>query len=229
MSQQYVPSLGEFFGQLALKAFDKGYVRKKALRKEWVVPGGAPMVVGALVFQSGAVLGHARQHSADALGRLTGLSGEDSAVPLADSLRAVASGLMGKIKREAESLHDVWNLSQFPEVDLRDLTTLQGLTKGEIRLGHLMQILGIAAIYGISFGLGYPDEFEELWHRSFETPVDPANWTEMRSHGLAIPERQELYPLAIAERDNLDQTGAYVRAYRPELLESLNLESYGTE
>ena len=59
--------------------------------------------------------------------------------------------------------------------------------------------------------------------------IDAMEWNEMRSHGLAIPERQEMYPLATAEQDALDQTSAYVRRYRPELLQPLNLGSYGSE
>lgn len=227
MAERFVPSFGVFLSRQVLDNFDSSYVRKKRGDEYWV-PAAAPTVVGALVFQTGAVLGHARPDRSDALANLLSLTRENEAVTFENALRALLVNWLARMKGTPQSLQEVWNLTQFPDVDLTDMNTLKGLMKDEIRLGTLFDQAKWAVVYGVAFGMfhGY---FEQLWRNTFETAIDPAKWREMKAAGLDIPEQQELYPLAAATIDTLNQTAAYVRAYRPELLDPLNLADHGKD
>jgi hypothetical protein len=228
MAESVPPPFGEFICGLALQSsnIDRGYVRKKAFRKEWVVPMGAPMFIASLVFQTAAVLGYTRPN-ADRMAELLGLGREDESKPYLDAFRTTLSSWLAKSSREPDTLHDVWNLAQFPEIDMREMRTMEMLAKGEVRLGVLLNHARAAATYGVGFGMIHSPRFEELWRRTFETPMPEADWNAARTAGLAIPERQEVYPLAKAQGDTLNQTAAYVRLHRPKLLEPLDLASYG--
>lgn len=229
MAEQQVLTFGEFLGKLALRTFDPSYVRKKLLRKEWVVPAGAPMVVGALVFQQSAVLGYTRSNSAEALASLLGLELNDATTPYADAMRDLVTAWLENLKGTPESLHDVWTGAAFPEVDLASMATWEQMAKGELRVAVLMARLTTAAVYGVAYGMAFGSELEELWRKSFETLRGEGDWKRARSAGLAIPAQQEIYPLADAQTAALHQTALYAREFRPDLLDPLDLTNYGVD
>jgi len=224
MREERSPSFGEFVLQLALRSADQGFVRKKLLKKEWVVPLAAPLTFGALVFQTGAVLGYSRAEYEDALGELLGVKSNAGAA--GDVLRKALGEFLARSRREPSSLHHVWTDSRFPDTDMTDSRTLEVLAKREIRLGELMEHSLYAVMFGVAYGVNRPDEFENLWIETFETPPDQTEWEQARAAGLAIPERPEIYPLKKAQEDVLAQTAAYASTYRPELLNALELRGF---
>jgi hypothetical protein len=153
----------------------------------------------------------------------------DKATSNGELMRRLGERPLKNLRREPKRLDEIWNGAAYPEIDLTDLKVLERLAKEEIRLGILMQQVDRAMVFGVAFGMTYPTDLERLWRQTFETLHDESEWKQMRSAGLAIPERQETYPLITARTDTLNQTGAYARAYRPDLLAPLDLANYGLE
>jgi hypothetical protein len=56
----------------------------------------------------------------------------------------------------------VWNLTQFPDLDLPHMKTLKRLLKDEIRLGALFDRAKWAVAYGVAFGM-FHGAVERLW------------------------------------------------------------------
>jgi len=75
---------------------------------------------------------------------------------------------------------------------------------------------------GIGFGSSFPELTERMYRNAYEH-IDTGLWSEARAHGLAIPEKPEIVSLEEREATVLQIVAAYASEYYPELLDPLDL------
>lgn len=218
MASHYQFSFGEFI----FRMFSDGFVKKGLFGKPSVVRG-ASIFGGVIVFQSAALLGRARANDDDALGKLLKLSIGRPATSMGSALDGLAEGWRGRLTRQPNTIMDVWMGCEFPSIDLADMRILKHLAGTDSNLEAVLKRVEWGATLGVAYGRRYPDELVQLWRHSYEQVMDQASWDSARAAGLDIPTQQEIQPLADAETLVLQQTSAYAHAYRPELVEPLQL------
>ena len=77
---------------------------------------------------------------------------------------------------------------------------------------------------GIGFGSKFPDLTEKMYKNAHEN-VDMKTWSEMKAHGVILPERPTVVSLEQQERATLTMLASYASEYFPELVGPLGLSS----
>lgn len=217
------PSLMFHLGWRYVEPFvEKGLLRGSYLRFSRLLN------VDMWLYQTGAVLGRARQERVDILARMFSEPGRESEVR--EFMWVLATERMTSYGRQPQSFFDFLMTTEYAKAGLvwppPDMEAVRKITKAgdmKIPLAEVESIVKGHILEGIGFGSKFPEFTEQMWRATYETH-DPDLWDRARAAGLDLPEQFEPVRLEEREQEVLVNVADYTAEYFPELVEPLGLQ-----
>jgi hypothetical protein len=237
--QEGQPSLTEYLSPGALKQTIKKKLFGGRYLRLWDY-----FTVLSFQYESGAILGRARQDKLSILGKMLVVPGAD-ANRFVQLLQRTAKERLDKFKKEVGKEPDTFYNFIFDREFDRVLVSTFGLTLNElfllsvktkkdmvVKVSDHKVSLDIAwpeiqtyGAGGIGFGSFFPELTERMYKNAYEN-VDMDKWAEARKMGVDIPQKPDIVSLEEREEIVLQMVAAYTSEYYPELIDPLGLRVY---
>ncbi len=179
------------------------------------------------LYESGAILGHARRNKLRILVKMLVLPGGEIN-KFIKIYRDAAKERLDTFRNEVGNEPDTFNeFTVLRALDCLtgpspDLKTLKKVFSRKVQLEKAWLDIQTFGVEGIAFGNSFPELTERMYRNSYEN-YDMDKWSFARAQGLDIPEKPDIISLEEREGSLLQTVAAYTSQYYPELLDPLDL------
>ena len=192
------------------------------------------VIVSAYQYQTGAILARAKLDKLTTLAQMVSPPGRESEAIgwLQDLAKDRLDEYVGAFGGQPDSLLTFVFYTEYkrvgiliPSVSMENINTRTKQVKKvaftKMALKDVEPQIRNSMLEGIGFGSSFPALTEKMYRTNEE--IDMERWSEMRGHGLDIPETPEIITLEEQEEIVLSMVATYAQKYFPQLVGPLGL------
>lgn len=224
------PTLMSFLGSIPLA---RGLAKKRLFGEPYIRLYDFCELLSKL-YESGAVLGHARHDKLSILEKMLVIPGLEpcSMKSLEDRAKKRLDTFRNETGEEPDSFIKFIQLKELEwAIGLRALSALPSGNKEarkavekKVPLAEAALPINTYGLDGIGFGSCFPTLTERMYNTDYENIM--GEWSKRKAHGLTAPGEPPPESLEKREKNILQVMAGYASKYYPELLDPLDLRGY---